>query len=186
MIHTVTETTHIILDGQKYLLEVGDTVAVVEDINKKARQQLAEKFGRVGNIDEYWDKVDEVKKFLTQRIRLARRESKNQPDLAAKMNLQIKDVYDFIDNYLEDFVTSLADTKTQELINQDKIARSDLSPNQQNMRDIAASVDATRSEHNTQMKDAFGETPRQAIERMKKEGAEERIFESLLSLSIIA
>lgn len=174
MIHTVSEDVEIVLNGQKYLLEAGDQI-VLEDLDNKDREKLAGKFGKVESVDDYWQKIKEIGNFLRSKTNQAKKLPQNK-----QIEQKITDIYDFLDNYLDEFVMSLATPQVQDLINQDKINRSDASPEQQTMADIADTVSAHKRQNQQELAHAFGETPQQAVERMRKERTKEkRVFESV-------
>jgi len=180
MIYTVSEDVEIFLDGKKYLLESGDRI-VLEDLSSKEVEQLKEKFGPVNSVEDYWKTVDALKTYLKKTIGKARRTAKENEKLSPIIDRKIKDVKDFMDN-IDDFVVSLADNKTAELINQDKIKRiQDIDQTS----DFLKSSEDYKSEKESEHIKAFGETPKQAVERMRREREErkDKLFESIRYLS---
>jgi len=171
MTYTVSEDTEIVLNGKKYLLEAGDQI-VLENISSAAQKELAVRFGEVESYESYLDTKEAIRKFLASAIANSDRTNK-------KVERVVADVKDFLDNYLEDFVMSLANPKIHETINQEKIEHSAMSPNQQNIADIDSAVSGRKQEHKQEMINAFGKSPEQAVKDMKAKKDEERIFESI-------
>ncbi len=170
MIYTVSEDVEITLDSKKYLLEAGDQI-VVEDLNTNERQILTKKFGPVNSAENYWATLDAMKKYLAGTIRKAMGVMEEKPSISVSIKRKIEDVKDFMDNHIDEFVISMASPEVAEEINQDKIAR--IKETEQ-FADFAASADDYKREKEQEHIKAFGETPKQAVERLRKE--REKVF----------
>ena len=174
MSHIVSKNVEIIVNGnERYLLETGDEI-VVETLDNSQKTGLAKKFGPVMDVEDYWRKLDEIKKFLRKAIGRARKEVKEGP----KQSQIIKDIKEFLDEDVGDFVMSLADQKTQELINQDKIDRmSDV----ETKAEMQRSIDDYKKESQVKI-DGLSADEWKEQNRKRKE-REERIMESIDYLS---
>ena len=79
MSHIVSKNVEIIVNGnERYLLETGDEI-IVETLDNSQKTGLAKKFGPVMDVEDYWRKLDEIKKFLRKAIGRARKEVKEGP-----------------------------------------------------------------------------------------------------------
>lgn len=172
MEYMVSQDAEIILDNRRYLLEAGDII-VVETLNKNQRQALAKKFDNVNNIADYWDTISAIRNHLRTAIPRARR--------AGRSSL-VKDIKEFLDDELEEFVFNLADSDTQKEINKDKIDRA---KSVEQKAEFEKSLGDYRSKKRKELIDAFGETPKQATTRLRKEKERrDKLFESIcLSIS---
>ena len=180
-VYTVTENTEIILNGKKYLLEAGDKI-VLETLDSSERSRLVpyiiKEFGPVTSPEDYWKRIKNVKDhFIAHMKKIRKKFGFDNP----KVELKISHIKDFINDDVGNFVLSLADTKTQELINQDKLQRIKDSKVRTN---INTTLNDNKTEKEKNQVKQFGKTAAQAVADARKENKskEDKLFESIILL----
>lgn len=185
---TITKDTRIILDGKLYLLEEGDEI-IVESLRESEKAKLAEKLGitEITSVDNFWETKSRVDKYLRKKIAEANRVKKElNREQSAKIDKRIEDVRELLDS-IDDFLRSFASREVDEKINDDLIRRHEMTDEQLEAAKVKGDIEDTLRSHRAQEKEklkrAFGETPEEAVKRMKQEREKEsKLFESVYNL----